>query len=233
MPLFVLLAFVLLLPLPAFSKEADVPVITVVQRYHTWGLMEWAVGRKQVKLTIPMACLIYSDEARGNKVICYSARTHRYLSQPQAEVEHQFDVLKTRMTEVFTPWKRIGKTQMNGHAVTIMERQLLKSRREIPKNITVMETLYASDIQLSSGAAQFIKSLTDLDLSHGLPLKIERRASSPKRQLNKNAPFVLLETTRVFAKTLKKSDFEVPADFQKANSVSTMIRSEDDSYQLR
>lgn len=231
MPL-VLLLLCLLLPLPALAKEAPIAVVTVTQRYHSWGLMEWSIGKKQVKLTVPMACLVYSDDAKGSKVLCYSSKTHRYVSSAQADVERQFEVLKTRMSEVFTPWKVIGKGHMNDHDVVIMERKLIKSKRPIPTNITVLETVYASDIKMSNGACEFLKALVDLDLSHGLPLKIERRAFSPKRPLNKNAPFVLLETTRVVSKNMKKSDFEVPSDYKRAGSVSTMIRADDDTYQL-
>lgn len=204
------------------GKAGDKQFTVIVQKLTNIGKIKWYLNGPIMRMDLPVATLV-CDMAK-DKAFIYSFKTHRFVTKKVDELTNQLDMLHARRKETYSPWKKTGSGDFEGKPSLTYQRVILTGPTPRPKHVTVTETLVVSrDIKLDPRFVKLVNAMTAEEFGFGMPLHIERRATSTVRKELGKVPYLMLETLTTGKRALTASELEIPKGFSPADSVQSML----------
>lgn len=206
----------------ADSKAKNKQFTVIVQKLTNIGKIKWYLNGPLTRMDLPVATLVC--DMSSNKAFIYSFKTHRFVTKKVEELTNQLDMLHARRRETYSPWKKINSNDFEGKPAITYERLILTGPTPRPKHVTVTERLIVSrDIKLDAKFVKLVNAMTAEEFGFGMPLHIDRRATSTVRKEMGKVPYLMLETLTTGKRELTASELEIPKGFSPADSVQSML----------
>jgi len=213
-------------PAQAQSKESVDCKPSNDKKYQGYIIRQTALNQGSVTTYLCPTCWVLktaiitvAGDHEKDTVVAYTRATNKYLSDSLQKGMKRFSGFRRGGDFAWGPPKKIGQTKWHDEDVVIVERKGRRTDLHTKNDVIITEKLlYATRFKLSKAYEMVAFSLIDVDCSYGLPLRIERMASSKNPRYCTLRPVVVQDTLSIKKMTFKASDFAVPRGLVKVKT---------------